>query len=123
MHLAIGGKKAAVCINHGHGVIEAGLVLLEDRNYYHYGKLFGQSGKGLCGRTGNGLSYSSGIFLIPLGKVARAEKLLQADDLRAFACGLFYLFHGSFQVEIEILGDRGLNQSNCNFFLWHALSP
>ena len=103
MDLAIGLQEAAIAVDHGSGVVVIGHILFEDGYYYHDLQLSGQPGEGVGGWTRNCLCQMGGVPSIPLGKVARPVKLLQADDLRAPARRFSYPFNGLLQVLIAIL--------------------
>ena len=81
-------EQRAIGVDDGRRVvIEAGGALLEQRRDDHHAQFGGERAEAIGGRPGNGFGQieQAGVFFA--AEILRAEKFLQADDLRALARG------------------------------------
>ncbi len=113
VHLAVLAHVAAPPVEHGGGVVvEAGGPLLEEAGDDRHVQLGGHVGEGVGGRPRHRLAQRKRLVGLPLAKIARLEKLRQADHPGALRGGLARQGQRVLQVGRRILPAAHLHQAD-----------
>ena len=102
-------EDGAVGVDDDRGVVvDAGLLLLVDREDHHHAELLGEGREALHDRAVGGLGVAVVLLVLGDAEVGAVEQLLEADDLGALRLGVA----GELLVLVEhrllVAGPRGL---------------
>ena len=113
MHLAVEAGERTVLVQDGGGVvIEAGGAALEEGSDDHDFLFAGNGSQTLSAGAGDGLGEIEEGDVFALAEILCAEKLGQADDLRAFARGFADAVGGLVEVRVRIRPAAHLHEAH-----------